>query len=132
MKSPNILQTLVDLAKQGLWENVDALLSTHANDIAVITWARVNTQNRDLNLRDLSASIYEVSTVTLEENDIEKLLVMMREQIENPYPRFRAACALVKRANTIEKYFVGEAKVILREHLNDEDVADIAKTYLGI
>ncbi|NTV22575.1 MAG: hypothetical protein HGB03_03380 [Candidatus Yonathbacteria bacterium] len=130
--SSSILEQLITLSKQDFWECVDAILPAHANDIDVIAWAKENTKNPNANLKDLSACIFETSTIVLEKSDIEKLLVMIHEQIDNSYPRFRAACAFAKRAHVLDKHIVEEARAILREHLNDEDVADIAKAYLGI
>jgi len=130
--SSPILKQLIDLGEQELWECVDAILPAHANDIEIVAWAKENTRHDNHNLRDLAASVYEASTMTLNVDDIEKLLVMIHEQIDNPYPRFRAACAFAKRADVLDKHIVAEARAVLREYLNDEDVADIAKAYLGI
>jgi len=126
----NIATYLAYLASEEMWGNVDVLLPAHADDADVIAWARAHVRNPNANLCELAASIYEVSSITLEADDLENLLVMMRERIDNPYPRFRAACALAKRANVLDKQIVAEAQFILHEYLDDPNVSDIAKKYL--
>jgi len=99
----------------------------------VLDWAKKNTANPDSGLSDLAATILEASDETLDAQDINNLTSLMRSNNkENPYPSFRAACALAKRSTShlLEKPLLSEIKNKLEAFAEDEVVSDIAKSYL--
>ena len=149
------VQTLLDLVKEEKWGKVDTLLkkSEYCDDKDVVSWARVNILNKNWDLADLSTSILEVTNLwELMEQDIEKLIQLMRKEDENyHYASFRAACALASHFkkvnfNNIEIWtslygliweqerdsketLKQEIKSKIEKYKNDKDVADIAKHY---
>jgi len=55
----------------------------------------------------------------------------MEEVSDNPYPSFRAACALAKRKEKNEvRGIIEEIKNKLEEFIEDEGVSEIAKNYI--
>jgi len=91
-----------------------------------------NLDNEDSGLRDLAASTLELTNQELEDADIENLLnLMQKTDEENPYPRFRAACALAQRGSDKRVTSrLSEIQATLEEFTENEGVADIAKGYL--
>ena len=126
------INTIVDLAKEENWQKVDDLLSQHAGQQELFDWARGSLSDPDSNLRDLAASILEQTNLPLEDVVIEGLFGLMGEVDENnPYPSFRAACALAKRyedGRVLGK--IAEVESKLQCFVEDEEVTEIAKGYL--
>ena len=126
------LNRVVDLARQEVWEKVDGLLPQHADQQEFYAWARENFGNLDPNLRDLAASIFEQTELPLDDGVIEGLFGLVGEtDEENPYPSFRAACALAKRHED-ERVSgrIDEVRSKLKSFVEDKDVAEIAKGHL--
>ncbi|MFA5967294.1 MAG: hypothetical protein WC805_02145 [Patescibacteria group bacterium] len=114
------------------WKEIDATLPEIADSPAVVEWAKDNLDNEDSGLRDLAASTLELTNQELEDSDIENLLnLMQKTDEENPYPRFRAACALAQRSSD-ERIIslLDKIQSTLTEFTENEGVADIAKGYL--
>lgn len=135
MNSSQQLETFIQLAKENTdegWATIDEQLAEHCNDPEFLAWARANTANEESGLRDLTATIFERTDAPLDDEDVSKLLILMREvDADNPYPSFRAACALAKRPDNQEiKTVLGEVKAKLQSFINDEDVSEIASQYL--
>ena len=132
------LRQLIMLARKGTdeaWEEVDKILPELCDDAAVVQWARVNIHNDNLDLSDLAATILEATNIELNKDDTSELLKLMSSnKPENPYPSFRAACALAKRFGTglIPDDMQAKVKSKLKEFLDDEDVAGIAQEYLSL
>jgi len=134
--SQDDLSTFIELAQANTdegWETIDEQLPEHCNDPEFLDWARANTANEESGLRDLAATILEGTDEPLTEKDIANLLttLMREDDPENPYPSFRAACALAKRSDNpmVEKELESiEAK--LNEFVDDDDVSEVAQKYL--
>lgn len=131
------LEKIVALAQANTEESrqqVDSLLPTICDDPSVVSWARQNTKNPESPLRDLAATILTATATELDDTDFDNLVSMLHEDDpSNPYPRFRAACALVKKNLTADFPLIrAEVISVLREFVNDEDVADIAREHLGL
>lgn len=129
------LGTFIQLAKANTdegWVAIDKQLAEHCNDPEFLIWARANTANEESVLRDLAATIFERTDAPLDEEDVSKLMILMREiDSDNPYPSFRAACALAKRPdNQGVKEVLEEVKAKLQSFIDDEDVSEIASQYL--
>jgi hypothetical protein len=129
------LVTFTQLAKGNTdegWATIDEQLAEYCNDPEFLTWARANTANEESGLRDLAATIFERSDAPLDDEDVSKLLILMREMDpDNPYPSFRAACALAKRPdNQGVREVLEEVRTKLKSFVDDEDVSGIAKQYL--
>ena len=125
------LDSLILLAESGTdedWDKIDAYLSGHSDDPELAAWARENTANADEGLRDLAASIFEVSSAQLSGSDIALLQSLMAD---SSYPGFRAACALAKRIEQEEvQTMKEEIRAKLEQFMGDADVAEIAQGYL--
>lgn len=129
-------QTIIDLAIRGEdddWAQIDKFLPSMSNSEEVSMWAKYNLKNPNYGLQDLAASILELTHTNLEDTVVEGLFELLSEENkENPYPSFRATCALAKRIHDprIAKY-----KEIIRTKLqlfiDDEDVSQIARYYLA-
>lgn len=120
------LDELETMAVEENWEAIDASIVLVADDPIFIMWAKTGINDSDGNLRDLAASLFEKSSIELTEDDNESLLQHVRHD-DNPYASFRSAFALYRAGNRSQ-----EVMNKLHEALNDEDVADTAKHYLGI
>ncbi len=130
-----MLNKLIELAEMNRdedWEMIDKELEKYFDEEVFLDWARNNTDNEVSGLRDLAASILEEADCELGDSDIENLKDLMRENNEeNPYPGFRAACALAKRHNDGRvKLIINEVVDKLKNFIQDDNVADIAKEYL--
>ncbi len=125
MKQPTLsLQELHNAALKEDWDTVDASLTQNGNE-EYETWALSRgMENADPNLRDLAVSILERSPRRLDAKTAEKLAQLMGND-ENIYVRYRSAFALFSHG-------AREPEVIniLQMALDDEDVVEIAKTYL--
>ena len=130
----NELNEIVELAKANRsedWEIIDRKLPQLSNSEIFLNWARGNLGNEDSGLRDLAASVLENANCNLNSTDISALKRLMQESDGNPYPSFRAACALAKRSDNPEiKGFIEEIRNKLQQFAEDEGVADLAKNYL--
>jgi hypothetical protein len=125
------LNNILNLVKQENWEQVDAILPQHSNTQEFLNWAKDNLDNEDPNLRDLAASILEISDTEISEQTITNLYTLMNEKDDNPYSAFRAACALAKRIENPEiASRANQIKNKLEEYLSDIDVSSIAQRYL--
>ncbi len=130
------IDEFVNLAKLNTdeaWEKIDEQLSQHCNEPEVLNWAKGNTANLDSGLSDLAATILEATDEPLDAEDVDNLVSLMRsDNKENPYPSFRAACALAKTAinDSLEESILSEVENNLKVFLKDDDVSDIAKSYI--
>lgn len=122
------LNNMIELAQRNSddgWDQIDNMLPELAQEHVVITWARQNLDNEDDRLRDLAASVFEVSEMLPTDEEIAELVDLMNT--DDTYPGFRAACALLK--HKISEYTeVARAKV--QEFKDDEGVAYIVEKYL--
>lgn len=129
---PNLqLESIIALAKTNTdegWARVDDQLEQFCNDSSFLEWARDNTENEEIGLRDLAATILEASDTILTKEDVNNLKDLMEEE---GYPGFRAACALAKRI--VRHELPGLKNLVtdkLKEFTEDESVSDIANEYL--
>jgi hypothetical protein len=126
------LDTFLSWAKDNTpedWAQIDKQLPAFCNDETFLTWARKNTTNSEPGLRDLAATIFEASDTTLTAEDIRNLTELMTT--DDSYPGFRAACALAKRSNNESiKPLTDKIKEKLKKFSTDDDVSEIAKSYL--
>ncbi len=141
------IEHLVELAREAgvnddkvdeNWGKIDEILQSAeiSKDSMAVKWASeyladyVKNQTGEADLLDLSASLFEVGGKnTMPEADVEALVKLLDyKNEENPYPRFRAACALANAAEVSDKVVL-----VLREFQSDEDseVASIATDYLN-
>lgn len=133
-ETPVSLDKIIELALMNNdegWQEIDALLPTVCNDPVFIAWAKKNTAHQESALRDLAATILGATTERLSDEDVDRLLSLMREQDpDNPYPRFRAAAALVQKGAAGQPPVRDEVAAVLREYLDDAGVADLARQHL--
>ena len=129
------LGQLTELAKSnqdGDWEIIDGKLDNYSDEEEFLKWSKENLNNEDSGLRDLAASILERSKHDLGDSDVDNLISLMNENDEkNPYPSFRAACALAirckeKRVEKITKDVIDKLELFVQ----DDSVSEIAKKYL--
>ncbi len=129
------LKKLIELAVLNTgesWDAIDEELPQCANDESFLNWARLNLNNENSGLRDLSATVLEKSNCNLVDENIKNLEVLMNEDDENPYPSFRAACALASRyPDKRIKAIDNEILARLNEFISDTSVGDIAKKYIN-
>jgi HEAT repeat protein len=129
VNSKELLGQLIELAKNNQdedWEIIDGKLGNYSDEEEFLKWSKKNLSNEDSGLRDLAASILERSKYDLEDSDIDNLIALMNENDEeNPYPSFRAACALAKRG-IITKDVINKLEFFVQ----DDNVSEIAKSYL--
>jgi hypothetical protein len=130
------MESIVDVigyATREDWDKVDALLPELSNQQLTFSWAGANLRCGDLNIRDLAASIMEQTEMPLQDaNVVDLFWVMSQVEETNPYPSFRAACALAKRrADERIAIKIAEVKDHLQNFTEDEDVSEIAQDYLG-
>jgi hypothetical protein len=133
-QNTNPVSELTQLAEQGKWEEIDSILPSRSNNQEVFSWAKENLFHENSEMRDLAASVLESSAVELTDDDIHTLVTLMRTVDEkNPYPTFRAACALSKRLNheAIDDSLQREIKNTIGLYLDDADVSEIAQKYLN-
>ncbi len=105
------------------WEAVDASLSAASNK-EYEAWALDGgLDDDDPNLRDLAVSILERSPSALNDNTVQKLTTLMRND-DNPYVRFRSAFALCSH-----DLRTPEVELVLKAAESDPDVAEIALGY---
>jgi hypothetical protein len=125
------LEELIPLAMANdaeSWAIIDQKLPEFRNDLAFLVWAGANVNNADAGLRDLVATIFEASSLSLKEDEISGLVVMLEN---NDYSGFRAACALAKRFKEEPiKPFLEKIKEKLEVFIDDPDVSEIARKYL--
>lgn len=132
----NHIDKFIELAKLNTdeaWEEIDSKLSQYCNNQDVLDWAKENTANSDSGLSDLAATILEATNNELDGKDIDNLVLLMRsDDAENPYPSFRAACALAKRVNSglLTESILSEVKDKLKIFTKDKNISDIAKSYI--
>ena len=132
----NNIDKFIELAKLNTdesWEEIDSKLPQFCNNQNVLNWAKENTANPDPGLSDLAATILEATNEELDDKDIDNLVLLMRsDNTENPYPSFRAACALAKRSKNelLTDSILSEVKDKLKNFTEDEDVSDIANAYI--
>lgn len=126
LRHPPNLDELRAMAANQDWEAVDSVIGLVSNSPAALSWAQGGLDDEDGNLRDLAASLLEASDTELSARVIESLLRHVKHD-ENPAVSYRSAFALYRAGNR-------SSEVIrkLHEALADEDVADIAKGYLGL
>jgi len=129
------LSKIVDLARKNTdenWEKINSLLPQYTDQQEFFSWAGENLKNSDSGLRDLAASIFEQTKLPLDDAIVKGLFKLMEEtDEENPYPSFRAACALAKKHE--DERVSGKINQVRRElqsFVEDEDVSEIAKGYL--
>lgn len=125
---------LVSLAEQGAWEEVDIILPDLSQKPEVHKWATENVLHSESEKRDLAASIIEASNLELTEDNITDVVTLMRTtDEENPYPTFRAACALAKKLDQIgdDESLKNEVRETIKMFENDADVSELAKSYLS-
>jgi len=133
--SKEVLEQLTELAKNNQdedWEIIDGKLGNYSDEEEFLKWSKKNLSNEDSGLRDLAASILERSKHDLEDSDIDNLIALMNENDEeNPYPSFRAACALATRCweKRVEK-IIKDVIDKLELFVHDDNVSEIAKEYL--
>ncbi len=120
------------------WGQIDEMLQKAeiSKDSTSIQWAGkyLTTYKEgnliDADLLDLAASLFEIGgSDVLTGQDIAVLTeVLDYQNKENPYPRFRAACALANAGHMSKK-----VEGVLKEFSNDvdQDVSSIANEYLG-
>jgi len=106
------------------WDAVDLALPGMCDLPDTLEWAVSGLDHENPNLRDLAASVFEKSSLPPASDVTERLLQHM-ERDDNPYARFRSAFALFRHGNRSP-----EVLAKLRQALEDEDVADIAQSYL--
>jgi hypothetical protein len=129
------LDKIIGLAQQNSdagWAEIDEQLPVVCDQPEFVAWAKLNTANQESALRDLAATILGATAEELETEDVDKLVALMRaDDPANPYPRFRAACALAKKRGVINLPLVqAEVAITLREFVDDPAVADIARQQL--
>ena len=124
------------------WAEIDRYLTaTDIPDYTVLAGARLILYNLsehpEAGPRDLAASVLERYPRKIDAIDIQKLeelMVVGQEDIENPYPVFRAACALASYMQTIGSQDLPDyVSSVLRQFAKDKDpaVAKIANDYLN-
>ena len=131
--NPQLAQ-IIELAQSGKdedWEKIDQIIPAIANDKEFYSWAKENLGDGESNLRDLSATIIESSQCSLTDEDIKNLEQLMRENDKNPYPSFRAACALARRIKDDPRIsgLLPALRNKLKLFLEDPNVSDIARSY---
>jgi hypothetical protein len=149
------LTYVIGLAAQEKWGEIDALLPVAAQQLDFFNWAGANLKCLDLNYRDLAASILQYTdldtndTKLLSKELITELFRAMDDKAAseaNPYPSFRAACALAKRypdpnnktmpedVTNALKGLVEEIELKLQGFVDDEDisVSETAKYYSAL
>lgn len=120
-------EMLCEAAAAENWPVVDAALQ-HAdfvNDPETLDAARGLLDSEDDDSRDLGASIFEASSLELDQATTQSLFDIVLHD-EHPYARYRAAFALWKHGNRGVS-----VTLTIQAATNDEDVGEIAATYLS-
>ncbi len=132
----NRMDDFIKLAKlntEEAWEKIDEQLPRYCNNPVILNWAKENLANLESGLADLSATVLEATDEKLNDKDTANLILLMhRDYADNPYPSFRAACALAKHINDVllAESVVLEIRNKLKIFLEDKDVSDIAQSYI--
>ena len=116
------------------WQIIDAVLPKLAQKTEFVNWARMSTTHRTASFRDLAGSIFEQTEIGLTDEDIALLVELMNEvRSSNPYPCFRAACALAKRVrdNRVFRYR-NDIVTTLNRYAFDDEVNEDALRYLQL
>lgn len=133
--SPRLLQ-LINAARREDWERVDSLITQAAQLPETLQWALVTLQHSNQDkpskytaaehdqLRDLAASIFEMSDVGLTDSAIIVLRHTMLSD-SNEFARYRAAFALYKHS-CIDDDVIKTVKLAAHH----PDTAKIAQQYL--
>lgn len=133
---PEVLQQIVAAAGEEeewgeeIWERIDTVLPDFCHDNYALNWARDNFQSAQADLRDLAASLFEISSLELSAEDICVLEKLMGE--DEGFAGFRAACALARRLATDARIepLRGAIETKLEAFADDEDVAGIVAEYI--
>jgi len=116
---------LIEAAKNNDWNFVDENINESHLTYEHIVWAiKDGLLNKDLNVRDLAATILDRSGEPLDSEDAKEIeKIMLRETYHIVI--YRLAIALYKRGirNTAIERLMSEAK-------DDLDVGDLAKSFL--
>ncbi len=113
---------------KGDWDLVDDMVPFVANDPDYQVWAKTHLSDEEIDLRDLAATIFGSSSPELGiDEEVRKSLELGMEGDEDPYVRFRSACALAQHGNRDDG-----VKQTISSGLLDSDTADAAKKYLGL
>ena len=115
------------------WEIIDRELVKHCDDAEILDWASKNILSENSALADLSASILELAEIKLSKQEVSDLILLMNStDLENPYPSFRAACALAKHKDNllITNCVLDSVESKLKEFGDDESVSKVVRVYL--
>lgn len=117
------LSELQCLAAVEDWLTIDPLLDAVADEGEFLAWAVVGMEDDDPNIRDLAVSLFEASSIDLNQTTIDALTRHMQED-DNEYVQYRSAFALFEHGSR-------DADVISKiRSARDGDVASIAQAYL--
>ncbi len=119
------LEGLIGAAQSEDWDRVDVVLPELVDNPETVSWATQALDDKDGNLRDLAASIFERSQIDLQP-EVQGRLRLMISVDENPYAQFRAAFALFSRGDRSP-----EVMAKMNEAMKDPDVKEIAERYLS-
>jgi len=122
------MEDVIAAAKEEDWEYVDGRIARICHDIEVQKRALQLLKDSDDNVRDLGASILGKAHIDSERFAAMRPLlrdVMIKDS--NCYARYRAAFALAEHGAGKYKKKVLE---VLRQAVEDPDVAEIAREYL--
>ena len=119
------LEQLIESAQKENWGFVDDHINNSHLSGEPIIWAlNIGLHNEDQNIRDLAATLLDISDEEIDQKNIEKLEKIM---VEDSYHivRYRIAIALYKRGNrnSVVEQMIQEAK-------DDPDVGKLAISYL--
>lgn len=120
------INNLIEKAKKEEWEEIDAKINADnfCDFPQVLEWTDKGLDDEEEGVRDLAASILELSSGDLSDKQKEKLEGNMARN-EGGFDEFRAACALANhggKSADIEKK--------LEEFVDNPDTKEIAEKYL--